>query len=61
MRAVRQSDRGGRAADFFHRNHVREITHVGTAVFLPDGDAQHAEAAEAAKKEIGKIDLTSKG
>ncbi len=60
MRAVRQSDRGGRAADFLHRDHVREITHVGAAVFLLDGNAQHAELAEARpqfiRKFIGAVD-----
>ena len=45
VRAVRQADRRTGAADFLHRDHVRQVTHVGAAVFLADGDAQHAKIA----------------
>jgi hypothetical protein len=34
VRAVRQADRGRRAADLLHRDHVRQVAHVGAAVLL---------------------------
>ncbi len=48
MGAVGQADRGRGARDFFHRHDVREVAHVGAAVFLADGDAEQAELAHLA-------------
>jgi len=48
MRAVGETHAGRCAGNFFHRNHVRQIAHVGTAVFLAHGDAQHAQVAHLA-------------
>jgi hypothetical protein len=45
VRAIAQAHAGRRAADFFHGNHVRQVAHVGAAVFLAHGDAQHAQGA----------------
>src|SRR6185437_227939 len=49
------------AADLFHRDDMREITHAGAAEFLFDGDAQQAERAhlrpEIARKRVALVDL----
>ena len=45
VRAVRQTHAGAGARNFFHGDHVRQIAHVGAAVFLAHGDAEHAQAA----------------
>ena len=45
MRAVGQADRSRGARDFFHRDDVRQIAHVGAAVFFADRDAENAEVA----------------
>ncbi|MCY1454175.1 hypothetical protein D9M71_712220 [compost metagenome] len=61
MRAVRQAHRGRGAADFFHRDHVRQVAHVGAAVFLGHGDAEHAEVAHlfpgVHRELVGAVDL----
>ena len=44
--AIRQANRGRCAADFFHGNHVREVTHARTAVGFVYGNAQQAHVAE---------------
>ena len=46
MRAVAQANGGAGAADFFQRNHVRQVAHVGAAVLFGNGHAQHAQLAE---------------
>jgi hypothetical protein len=46
--AIGKPDGAGSARDLFHRHNVREIAHMGTAVFLLDGDAEQPEAAELA-------------
>ena len=48
VRAVGQADRGAGAGDFLHRHHVGQVAHVGAAVFLADGHAQHAQVPELA-------------
>ena len=61
MRPVGQADRGRSAADFFHRDHVRQITHIGAAIFLGDGNAEHPELAHLApqvhRELVGRVDL----
>ena len=42
VRTIAQAHRGAGTRDFFHRNHVRQVAHVGAAVFLAHGDAEHA-------------------
>src|SRR6476646_1686968 len=54
MRAVGQPDRGGAARDFFHRNAVLEIAESGTAPFLFDRDAVHAELAQLGPQVAGE-------
>jgi hypothetical protein len=46
--AVAQAHGRAGAADLLHRHHVREVPHVGTAVLLRHGDAQHAQVAHLA-------------
>ena len=55
MRAVGQPDRGRGAADLLHRHDMLEIAHAGAAVFLLDGDAEHAERAELAPEVGGEV------
>jgi hypothetical protein len=45
VRAVGQADGGAGAADLLHGDHVRQVAHVGAAVLLGHGDAQHAQLA----------------
>src|SRR5262249_19470314 len=46
MRAVGETDRGGRARDFLHGDTVLEVAETRAAPFLLDRDAEHAELAE---------------
>ena len=43
--AVTQTHRSAGTADFFHRNHVREVAHACSAVLFTHRDAQHAKRA----------------
>ena len=47
MRPVAQADRGGRAGDLLHRDHVLGVAEPGAAVLLLDRDAVQAERAQA--------------
>src|SRR5471032_2267238 len=53
--AVGQADRGRGARDFFHRHDVGQVAHVGAAVFLADGDAEHAQRAHLAPQVHGEL------
>src|SRR5471030_88658 len=53
--AVGQADRRPCAADFLHRDDVREIAHAGAAVFFADGDAEQADGAELAPQVGGEL------
>ena len=59
--AVAQADRGRRAADLLHRDHVGQVAHAGAAVFLADRDAEHAEGAhlgpQVHRKLVAAVDL----
>ena len=61
VRAVAQADRGARAADLLHRDHVGEVAHVRAAVFLGHGDAQDTELAHLApeihRELVAAVDL----
>ena len=61
MRAVGEPDRRRTARNLLHGDAVREIPHAGAAVFLRDGDAEHAELAElrpeVARKLVLAVDL----
>jgi hypothetical protein len=61
VRAVAQADRGAGAADLLHRDHVRQVAHVGAAVLLGHGDAQHAQLAHLApqvhRELVAAVDL----
>ena len=62
---VRQTHRCAGTRDFFHRDHVRQITHVGAAVFLAHGDAQHAQVTHLApqvhRELVAVVDLGRAG
>ena len=53
--AVGQPHRGRCAGNLFHCNHVRQVTHIGAAVLLADGNAQHAQAAHLLPQVHGKL------
>ncbi len=55
VRAVGQPHRCRRAADFLHRDDVREVTHVAAAVLLGHGDAEQAHVAELRPQLVGKL------
>ena len=55
VRAVRQAHRSRGARDFFHGNHVGQIAHVGTAIFLAHGNAQHAQSAHLLPQVHGEL------
>ena len=61
VRAVGETDRRRGAADFLHRDDVREVAHRRAAVFLVDGDAEQAEVAQLApqvgRELVGAVDL----
>jgi hypothetical protein len=61
VRAVAQADAGAGAADLLHRHHVRQVAHVGAAVGLGHGDAEHAELAHLApqvhRELVAAVDL----
>ena len=61
MRAVGETDRGARATDLLHRDHVGEVAHAGAAVLLADRDAENAERAhfrpQVHRELIARIDL----
>ena len=63
--AVRQAHGSGRPRDFFHRNHVGQVAHVGAAIFLAHGDAQHAQIAHLLPQVhgelVGAVDLCGAG
>ena len=52
---VGEAHRGRGARDFFHGNHVRQVTHVGAAVLLTHGDAQHAQATHLLPQVHGEL------
>src|SRR5690606_11705026 len=55
MRTVGQPHRGAGAGDFFHGDHVRQVAHIGTAVFFAHSDAEHAQFAELAPQVHGEL------
>ena len=55
VRAVRQTDRGAGAGDFFHGNRMGEVTHTATAVLLGNGDAQQTQITHFGPQISGKI------
>ena len=61
MRAVGEADRGRGAADFLHRDAMREIPHPGAAVFLLDRDPVQPERAhfgpQLDREAVGAVDL----
>mmetsp|Transcript_26227 Transcript_26227/g.61964 ORF Transcript_26227/g.61964 Transcript_26227/m.61964 type:complete len:421 (+) Transcript_26227:5135-6397(+) len=61
VRAVGQAHRRAGAADLLHRHHVGQVAHVGAAVLLGDGDAQHAQLAHLApqihRELVAAVDL----
>ena len=61
VRAIGQADRSRSATDFFHRDHVRQIAHIGPAIFLGDGNAEHPELAHLApqvhRELVARVDL----
>jgi hypothetical protein len=61
VRAIAQAHRCAGAADFLHRDHVRQVAHVGATIFLGHGDAQHAERAHLApqvhRELVAAVDL----
>ena len=52
---IAQANRGAGARDFFHGNHVRQVTHVGAAVFFAHCDAQQAQRAHFAPQVHGEL------
>ncbi len=46
MGAVGQRDAGAGPGDLLDRDHMREVSHPGAAVFLGHGDAQQAQLAQ---------------
>src|SRR4051812_37528087 len=61
MRAVRQTNRGGRARNFLQRHAMLEIAEPRAAILLLDGDAVQAKIAEfrpqIARKLVRLVDL----
>ena len=55
MRAVGQSHRGRRAADFLHRDDVREVTHVAAAIGFRHGNAEQSHVAQLGPEFVGKF------
>ena len=62
VRAVGQGDRRRATADFFHDDHVRQVTQAGTTVFFRHGHAEQAHVAELAPQvggeQIVDVDLS---
>jgi hypothetical protein len=65
VRAVRQAHRGRSARDLFQRHDVRQVAHVGAAVFLAHGHAVHAQIAQLApqvgRELVDAVDLRCTG
>ena len=65
MRAVRQAHAGAGARNFFHGDHVRQVAHVGTAIFFTHSDAEHAQAAhflpQVHRELVELVDLSGAG
>ena len=61
MRPVAQADRGGRAGDLLHRDHMLGVAEAGAAVVLLHRDAVQAERAQArpqiARELVAAVDL----
>ncbi len=55
MRAIRQADGGGGAADLLHRHDVLQVAHARAAVFRRYRDAQQADGAQFRPKIGGEI------
>ena len=61
VRAIGQAHRGTGARDFLHGHHMRQIAHVGAAILLGYGDAEHAQFAKLAphvhRELVASVDL----
>ena len=55
VRAIGEPDRGARPRDFLHCHHMRQVAHVGPAVFLADRHPEHADLAHLAPQVHRKL------
>ena len=55
VRAIGQAHGSTGTRNFLHRNHVGEIAHIGSAILLRDGDAQHSQLTKLAPYIHGEL------
>lgn len=55
VRTIGQAHARARSRDFFHGNHVSQITHFSTAISLRCGDAQDAQVTHLAPQVHGEL------